>query len=108
METANKKSAYRRKSAASGKAGDNDVLVLLDVGVTSNDENILTHPPKKPSKPAPKKITVDPKLKAMYKKWQKDARARGGHSVLVEKGAAKKLIFDTLIHVARPITFLQL
>ena len=105
METANKKSAYRRKSAASeaGKADD----VLLDVGVTSNDENILTHPPKKPSKPAPKKITVDPKLKAMYKKWQKDARARGGHSVLVEKGAAKKLIFDTLIHVARPMTLLQ-
>ena len=105
METANKKSAYRRKSAASGKAAD---VVLLDVGVTSNDENILTHPPKKPSKPVPKKITVDPKLKAIYKKWQKDARARGGHSVLVEKGAAKKLIFDTLIHVARPITFLQL
>ncbi len=106
METPNKKSAYRRKSAASGKAGDNDVL--LDVGVTSNDENILTHPPKKLSKPAPKKITVDPKLKALYCKWQKDARVRGGHCVIVEKGAAKKLIFDTLIHVARPMTLLQL
>jgi hypothetical protein len=105
MESANKKSAYRRKSAASGKAAD---VVLLDVGVTSNDENILTHPPKKPSKPASKKITVDPKLKAMYKKWQKEARERGGHCVIVEKGAAKKLIFDTLIHVARPMTLLQL
>jgi hypothetical protein len=68
-------------------------------------------PPKGASKRAGKKAAaskVDPKLKAMYDKWQAEAERVGGTTIIVDKNAAKKFVFDKLHDLFSPVNITQL
>jgi len=68
-------------------------------------------PPKGSSKQAVKKAAapkIDPKLKAMYDKWQVEAEKMGGTTIIVDTNAAKKVVFDKLHDLFGPVNITQL
>ena len=68
-------------------------------------------PPKGASKQAGKKAAaskIDPKLKAMYAKWQGEAEKMGGTNIIIDTNQAKKIVFDKLHDLFSPVNITQL
>ena len=66
--------------------------------------------PPKGSKAAKKAAAakIDPKLKAMYDKWQAEAEKLGGTNIIVDTNTAKKHVFDKLLDLFSPVNITQL
>jgi hypothetical protein len=71
-------------------------------------ESLLMRRSLKPSQTISKKVAIDPKIKAIFDKWSKEAKTRGCNRIVVQKDAAKKLILHALIDMACPVTFTKL
>jgi len=86
----------------------------LVVGASKGKKSGVTPspmPPKGSSKQAAKKAAapkIDPKLKALYDKWQAEAEKMGGASIIVDTNAAKKVVFDKLHDLFSPVNITQL
>ncbi len=66
-------------------------------------------PPKGASKQAGKKAPkIDPKLKAMYAKWQAEAEKMGETTIIIDTNQAKKVVFDKLHDLFSPVNITQL
>ena len=68
-------------------------------------------PPKGASKQAGKKAAapkIDPKLKALYAKWQAEAEKMGETTIIIDTNQAKKIVFDKLHDLFSPVNITQL